>query len=63
VKIFNLCTKKSYEKNGETKTVWLTCGTLRETEDGKRFVELNHLPGITFYCFEPRKKEPSLDDL
>ena len=57
MKFDNICTKKTYKQNDVDKVVWLRCGTLRTTDDGKRFIELNHLPGITFYVFEPKSKD------
>ena len=57
MKLFNICTKKEYQKDGVTKTIWLNCGTLREIDDGKRFIELNMFPGTSFYCFPPKPKE------
>ncbi len=57
MKIENICTKKSYEKNGETKNIWLQVGTLKTTDDGKRFIELNMFPGTPFYVFERKEKQ------
>lgn len=57
MKFFNICSKKTYEQNGETNTFWPQVGTLRQNDDGKMFIELNHLPGITYFVFEPKKKE------
>lgn len=57
MEFFNICTCRSYEKNGETKKVWLNCGTIRKKDDGKMFIELNHQPGTTFFVFEQKKKE------
>ena len=57
MKYFNICSKKSWEQNGETKTKWLNCGTLRQNDDGKMFIEMNHLPDVAFFVFEPKKKE------
>jgi len=56
MKYENICTKRTYEQNGEQKTVWLRCGTLRTNDEGKRYIELNHLPNIVFYVFEPKEK-------
>ena len=53
----DICTRKTYQKDGNEKVVWLKAGTMRVNEDGKTFIELNHLPGITFYVFEQKKKE------
>jgi hypothetical protein len=57
MKLFNICTKQTYEKDGAEKAKWLVCGTLKELDDGKRFITLNHLPDVSFYVFEPKKKE------
>jgi len=57
MKFYNICTKKTYEHNGETKTFWPICGTFKELDDGKKFIELNHLPNISFYVFEQKKRE------
>lgn len=61
MQFLNIFTKKTYEKNGEKKVNWMICGTLKILDDGKKFIELNMFPGITFYCFEPRKKEQQTD--
>ena len=53
----DICTKKTYDKNGETKVVWLKCGTLRTNDEGKQFIELNHLPNVSFFVFEKKQKE------
>ena len=57
MKFEDICTRKTYQKDEKEKVVWLKCGTMRTSDEGKRFIELNHLPGITFYVFEPKKKE------
>ena len=54
----NICTKKTYTKNGEEKSYWPICGTLKITDDGKYFMELNMFPNTPFYCFDQKKKEP-----
>uniref|UniRef100_A0A6H1ZBK0 Uncharacterized protein n=1 Tax=viral metagenome TaxID=1070528 RepID=A0A6H1ZBK0_9ZZZZ len=57
MKFEDICTKKTFVVNGQEKTTWLKCGTLRTTDEGKRFIELNHLPNISFFVFEQKKKE------
>lgn len=56
IKIENICTKKTYQKNGEEKTVWLTVGSFKTMDDGKRFIELNIFPSTAFYIFEKKEK-------
>lgn len=58
MKFYDICTKRTYEKNGVEKKVWLKVGTYKETEDGKKFIELNMLPTTAFYVFEQTKKDP-----
>ena len=57
MKYHDVCTKKTFTQNGQEKTVWLKCGTMRVMDDGKTFIELNHQPGVTFYVFEQKKKD------
>lgn len=57
MKYEDICTRKTYDKNGEQKVVWLKCGTMRTNDEGKRFIELNHLPGTTFFVFEQKQKD------
>jgi hypothetical protein len=63
MKLYNICTKKTYMKDGVEKAIWLIAGSMRETDDGKRFIELNHIPGVSFYVFEPKpKNQPEKPD-
>jgi hypothetical protein len=56
----NICSKKTYTtKQGEEKTVWPIVGTLKETDGGKQFIELNMFPGTDFFVFERKEKEQS----
>ena len=58
MKIKNVFTKKTYEKDGAPKTVWLRVGSLKTLDDGKQFIELNFFPETSFYVFEaiPNKR-------
>lgn len=55
--IENVCTKKTYLKNGEEKTLWLNVGSFKTTDDGKRFLELNMFPNTPFYIFERKEND------
>ncbi len=57
MKILDICSKKTYKKDGQEKSICLKCGSLRITDEGKQFIELNHLPGVSFYCFEQKAKD------
>lgn len=60
--LYNICTKKTYKKDGEEKVIWLNCGTLRQTDEGKLFIQMNNLPDVTYYVFEQVKKEEKAAD-
>ena len=55
MKYKNIVNKKTYTKDGEEKTLWQKVGTLKETDDGKQFVEIFALGD--FYVFEDEKKD------
>jgi len=52
----DICTKRSYESNGETKTKWFKCGTLKTTNDGKMFIDLFMMPDTSFFVFEQKDR-------
>jgi hypothetical protein len=57
MEIKNICTKKTYTKDGVEKTLWLNVGCLKTTDQGKQFIELNMFPNQSFFVFEPKEKE------
>lgn len=58
----NVCTKQVYVKrDGESKTTWLNCGTLKILDDGKKFLTLNMFPDTAFYVFPPKPKEAEIE--
>lgn len=56
MKLYDITTKRTYTKDGVEKNAWLRCGTYKETDDGKKFIELNMFPNTSFYCFEQKPK-------
>ncbi len=62
MKFYDICTKREYEKDGIKKANWLKCGTYKETDDGKKFIELSMFPTTSFYCFEQKPKEDKTVD-
>lgn len=47
MKFYNICTKQTYtDKDGKPKNKWFTVGTLKETDDGKRFITLFIMPSV-----------------
>ena len=57
MKIYDICTPKKYEKDGEEKTSWLQVGSLRVTEKGQKFIELNMNPNVQYMAFPRKTKE------
>ena len=55
----DICTKREYMKGEEKKTKWFKVGTLRITDEGKQFIELNLLPDTPLYVFDQKEKEES----
>lgn len=49
----DICTKKEFVE----KTYWKNVGTLKTTDDGKMFIELNMFPNTDFYVFDQKQKE------
>jgi hypothetical protein len=58
MKFKDIVAKKTFQKDGVEKATWLKVGTMRETDDGKQFIELNMFPTTSFYVFEQKQKEP-----
>lgn len=57
MKYFNIVSKQTYtDKQGVEKAKWLPVGSLKLTDDGKKFITLNQVPNETFYCFEQEDK-------
>jgi hypothetical protein len=52
----DICTKREYMKGEEKKVLWFKVGTLRETDDGKQFIELGMYPNTSFYVFAKKEK-------
>lgn len=57
MKQFNISAPKTFQKDGQDKTIWLQVGSMRVLDDGKIFIELNHLPNQTFMAFEQKKEK------
>lgn len=52
----NICVKKTFQQNGETRTKWLNVGTLKTLDNGNQFIELNIFPNQDFYVFEQKQQ-------
>ncbi|MBP6977623.1 MAG: hypothetical protein KBB71_04845 [Lentimicrobiaceae bacterium] len=52
MKLFDICTRKIYEKEGQKKMKWYRTGILKETDQGTRFLRLFNQPETDFFIFE-----------
>jgi hypothetical protein len=60
MRLFDICTRKFYEKEGEKKVKWYRAGIMKETDQGTRFIRLFHQPETDFFIYEknePERKE------
>jgi len=62
MQLFDICTKKDYEKNGEQKTKWYKIGFMKIADSGKKYIKLFQQPHTEFFVFEkdenPQAAEP-----
>lgn len=56
MKLFDVCTRKFYEKEGEKKIKWFRAGIMKESDKGSRFLRLFHQPETEFFLFEKSEK-------
>lgn len=54
--IKDLCIRESYQKDNQEKVSWNKVGVLIETEVGKQYVKLFHIPGVLISVFDQKKK-------
>jgi hypothetical protein len=59
MQLYNICTKKDYEKNGENKSKWYKVGIMKITDNGKKYIKLFHQPNTEFYVFDREEFQQS----
>jgi hypothetical protein len=57
MKVYNICSRETYVKDGQEKATYPQVGKLIEKDDGKMFIKLNMFPNQVFGVFEPKPKE------
>ena len=58
MQLFNICTKKDYEKNGEKKTKWYKVGVMKIADSGKKYIKLFQQPHTEFFVFDRDEAVP-----
>jgi hypothetical protein len=61
-KIYEVFTRKNYEKDGEIKTKWYKAGMMKETEKGSRYLRLFNQPEVDFFIFEKELSEEPTEE-
>ena len=64
MQLFNICTKKEYEKDGEKKVNWYKVGVLKIADSGKQYIRLFQQPRTEFYVFnrDDAPQGPKVDE-
>ena len=57
MQLFDICTKRVYEKDGEKKVKWYRAGFMKTTEKGNTYIRLFQQPDVDLFVF---KKEDGL---
>lgn len=60
MRIYHVCSRRFYEKDGEKKMKWYKVGFLKETDSGKKYLHLHLLPQTEFFLFEKEEALPEI---
>jgi len=52
MQLFDVCTKRIYEKDGEKKVKWYKAGFMKTTERGNTYIRLFQQPDVDLYVFK-----------
>jgi len=61
MQIFDVFTKKEYEKEGEKKTISYKAGAMKVTDRGNIYLRLFHMPETDFYIQEREQHMATID--
>jgi len=61
MQLFDVCTKRVYEKEGEKKVKWYRMGIMKITEKGNIYIRLFHQPDVDLYVFERETDLPVIE--
>src|SRR5271163_2669038 len=50
--VMPICTKRDYQKDGETKTKWYKVGILKVADSQKMYIKMFHQPETEFFVFD-----------
>lgn len=52
MQLFDVCTKRIYEIDGEKKAKWYRTGFMKTTERGSTYIRLFNQPDVDLYVFK-----------
>lgn len=61
MQLFDVCTKRVYEKDGEKKVKWYRMGIMKKTEKGNFYIRLFHQPEVDMFVFERETDLPVIE--
>jgi len=63
MQLFNICTKREYEVNGDKKIKWYKIGVLKITDGQKKYIRLYHAPQTELYVFDREELSPETESM
>ncbi|MEO8087533.1 MAG: hypothetical protein ABI763_11970 [Bacteroidota bacterium] len=57
MQLFNICTKKDFETNGEQKTKWYKVGLMKIADSGRKYIKLFQQPQTEFFVFDKEENK------
>jgi hypothetical protein len=61
MQLYDVCTKRVYEKDGEKKAKWYRAGFMKTTDRGNTYVRLFNQPEVDFHVFERKESLPEIE--
>jgi hypothetical protein len=58
MQLFDVCTKRVYEIDGEKKVKWYRAGFMKTTERGSTYIRLFNQPDVDLYVFKKEVDMP-----
>jgi len=62
MQLFDVCTKRVYEVDGEKKVKWYKAGFMKTTERGNTYIRLFNQPDVDLYVFEKEMGLPVIQE-
>ena len=64
MKFFSVLTKKEYQdESGQSNVQWFKAGFLKVTEGGGQYLQLYHLPDVTYYLVSQDDRQETVIDI